>query len=73
MSVYPVSDLETTVHPALTIGVRVRYKVPERGGFSLGFGKVTKINRKTLTVEDEKNGAGAMTVDKSLVFEIIKF
>ncbi len=62
-------DLSTII-----IGARVCYTVPNRGGHSFGFGKVTKINRKTVNVTDEKYpGEEKLQVDKRLITEIIIF
>ncbi len=70
--------VETIVGPngpgsELVVGVRALFRVPERGGASLGFGKVLKINRKSVIVEDEKSGRGKLSVDKAMIYKIINF
>lgn len=58
----------------LRIGLRARFNIPERGVFSLGFGKITKINRKTVLIQDEKfNEKDFFLVAKELIFETIQF
>ena len=55
------------------VGTRVRYTVPERGGWGYGWGKVLKVNKRSVLVDDEKYGSGNWRVDKELIFEVVKF
>lgn len=61
----------------LRVGDRVCFKIPERGGFSLGFGDVEKINitrsRKSIDVIDRKfPGETKLKVNIKLIYKIIK-
>lgn len=52
---------------------RACFSIPERGGISLGFGRVLKINKKTILIRDEKfTGETQMLVDKALVYKVLR-
>ena len=59
------------------IGTRVCYTIPERGGWGYGFGRVTKVNRKTVDVDVEKGRfAGdkydGARVSKELIYKVVR-
>ena len=75
MSVTELKTIEARQGHAYKLGTRVAYAVPERGGWGYGFGRVTKVNRKTVDVDVEK-GPGVKTgarVSKELIYEVIDF
>lgn len=62
--------METSTVQA-AIGDRVSFRIPERGGFSYGFGDVQKVNRKTYRVVDRKfPGETIYLVSKELVWAV---
>lgn len=56
------------------IGDRACYKIPERGGWSYGFGDVIKLNKKSIVVLDKKFPDNQkIRVDKALVYKVNRF
>jgi len=57
------------------IGTRVCYTIPVRGGWDYGFGRVTKVNRKTVDVDVEKGrgvGPDGARVSKELIYKVVR-
>lgn len=55
--------------PELVLGVRACYF--HRGSY--GFGKVLRINKKTVLLDDEKNNSGEILVSKVLLYKLVIF